>query len=273
MPASIAVESSDPSEYEQAVLPAQMQVFATVRGPFEARIVGFTFDRVLGHRGYVSLPCVTHTALGSKRAAVFFLADAEQKPMFNSGREVCAEDMVLYARGSEHHNHALGACHAASMSMLAQDFAFYGQTLLGKELRAPETNQVVRPSAAAMSRLRSLHKAAGDLAVTAPDLLNHPEVSKAIEQELIHAMVGCLTESMPAGSERNRSQSMAVMRRFARVLEEGEDSPFYLAEICAAVGVSERSLRLHCAEHLGMSPHRYLWLRRMNLARRSLVVA
>jgi len=44
-----------------------------------------------------------------------------------------------------------------------------------------------------------------------------------------------------------------------------------LAEICAATGVSERTLRNCCQEHLGMAPIRYLWLRRMHLARRALV--
>ena len=273
MPDSVALELHDPHEYQRSVVPAQIQVFVTGRGSFEAKLTRFVFDRVWGQRGYVSLPCVTHTAITSERAVVFFLADAEQRPMFNSGREVCAENMVLYARGSEHHNHTMGSCHAASMSLLPQDLAFYSQSLTGKELRAPEKNQVVRPQAAAMARLRNLHKAAGDLAATTPELLRHPEVSKAIEQELIHAMVGCVAGSTPAASVRNRGQSMTVMRRFARVLEEGEDRAFYLAEICAAVGVSERTLRLHCAEHLGMSPHRYLWLRRMNLARRALVVA
>jgi len=56
-------------------------------------------------------------------------------------------------------------------------------------------------------------------------------------------------------------------------MEENPDQPLYLAEICAAIGTAERTLRLHCTQHLGMSPHRYLWLRRMNLARRALTLA
>ena len=47
----------------------------------------------------------------------------------------------------------------------------------------------------------------------------------------------------------------------------------YLGEICATIGVSERTLRVCCEEHLGMGPIRYLWLRRIHLARRALMLA
>src|SRR5262249_60743941 len=47
----------------------------------------------------------------------------------------------------------------------------------------------------------------------------------------------------------------------------------YVPEICKSISVSERTLRSCCHEHLGMGPARYLWLRRMHLARRALLHA
>ena len=60
------------------------------------------------------------------------------------------------------------------------------------------------------------------------------------------------------------------MRRFHRVVEEHVGEPLYIPEICTAIGISERTLRICCQEHLGMGPKRYLLLRRMHLARRAL---
>jgi AraC-like DNA-binding protein len=63
------------------------------------------------------------------------------------------------------------------------------------------------------------------------------------------------------------------MRRLEELLEANSDRTLYLAELCAATGASDRTLRACCQEHLGMSPMRYLWLRRMHLARRALRAA
>jgi AraC-like DNA-binding protein len=63
------------------------------------------------------------------------------------------------------------------------------------------------------------------------------------------------------------------MRRFEQILEAYHGKTLYLVEVCAKIGVSSRTLRMHCQEHLGMGPHKYLWLRRMNLVRRALTLA
>ena len=44
-----------------------------------------------------------------------------------------------------------------------------------------------------MSRLLNLHEAAVQLARTAPELLSRPEVARALDHALVHAMITCLT--------------------------------------------------------------------------------
>ena len=63
------------------------------------------------------------------------------------------------------------------------------------------------------------------------------------------------------------------MRRLENFLEANPDSTLHLTDLCAAAAASDRTLRILCQEHLGMSPTRYLWLRRMHLARRALRMA
>jgi AraC-like DNA-binding protein len=61
-----------------------------------------------------------------------------------------------------------------------------------------------------------------------------------------------------------------ILRRFRRAVEENPDQPLYIPELCASIGVPGRTLRVCCQEQLGVSPKRYLLLRRIHLARRAL---
>ena len=81
----------------------------------------------------------------------------------------------------------------------------------------------------------------------------------------------CFAEGA-VGEDRSAQRHRAmILRRFRRAVEEAEaDQPLYIPELCAAIGTSDRTLRLCCQEQLGMSPKRYLLLRRMHLARRVL---
>ena len=54
-----------------------------------------------------------------------------------------------------------------------------------------------------------------------------------------------------------------VMRRLEEGLTSTLDRPLYMPQLCATVGASYTTLRDCCQEFLGISPKRYLWLRRM----------
>ena len=57
-----------------------------------------------------------------------------------------------------------------------------------------------------------------------------------------------------------------IMTRFEEVLAEHLSEPLRMAELCELIGVTERTLRSCCAEFLGMSPIRYVLLRRLSRA-------
>jgi AraC-like DNA-binding protein len=273
MPSSTIPTFSDPYEYQEAVRATDVRVFVTTRGEYEAGLTRIDLHRLWMQRSSVSLPVVAHGACHKDRSPIFFLTDGLQTPIFIGGIEISPGDVVFESSGAENHIRASSGLRWGAMSLTPEDLAAAGRALVGRELTAPAVTRVISPQPALMSRLLNLHKAADNLAATAPDVLAHPEVAKAMEQELVRAMIGCLTDPDPVRSSRSSHERLPVMQRFEQLLEANRDEPLYLTEICAAIGVTDRTLRLHCQEHLGMSPHRYLWLRRMNLARRALALA
>jgi AraC-like DNA-binding protein len=97
-----------------------------------------------------------------------------------------------------------------------------------------------------------------------------PRSTISWKQTLTEAMVDCLDFRQRRESSLAQEQHAIVMRRFRRVVEEYPEEPLYIPEICKAIRVPDRTLRLCCQEHLGMGPKRYLLLRRMHLVRRAL---
>jgi AraC-like DNA-binding protein len=220
-----------------------------------------------------SLPYIMHLTNTFNRCAIGFVADPQQAPSYHNGREFLPDMIVAAAIASDHHCRARGPSRFAMMSLPPEDLAAASHALTGRELTAPVRTRHIRVSDPLMVRLRQLHDAACHLAAHAPDILAHPEVAKALEEELIHAMVGCLAEA-PTDERKTASHlRMPVMQRFERAIGEAEGQPLYLTEVCARIGVQERTLRNHCLEYLGISPHRYLWLRRMHQARHALSFA
>jgi transcriptional regulator GlxA family with amidase domain len=116
------------------------------------------------------------------------------------------------------------------------------------------------------ARLRRLHAQACRLAETRPKILAHPEVARAIEQGLIHALVTCLAAKARDDGAARRHHTR-IMVRLEEVLADRPKRLLHMQELCALIGVTERTLRSCCAEFLGISPSRYMLLRRLKAVR------
>ena len=125
----------------------------------------------------------------------------------------------------------------------------------------------MRPSPRNVARLRRLHAQVCRLAETKPKLLAHTEVARAIEQGLIQTLVACLTAASVRADGPIKRRHARIMIRFEEVLAEHLGEPLHTTELCELIGVTERTLRSCCAEFLGMSPVRYVLLRRLSRAR------
>jgi AraC-like DNA-binding protein len=83
-------------------------------------------------------------------------------------------------------------------------------------------------------------------------------------------MVFCLAADHSEQARNVHRHRPRVMRRLEDILRAKSGETLYMAELCAAVGATYWTVRDCCLEYLGMSPKRYLWMRRMDLARLAL---
>jgi AraC-like DNA-binding protein len=261
---------ADPFQYTSAVRAADMQVFPTAKGEFQADLTQVTMNQLWMQRFNENLPRIHKGATTPGRRIFSFLTE-DQPEVRNRGRlqslgELCVEDCKMQ------HVLTSGDYRVAAMSLKPEELAAASKAIFGREFDTERDARFIRPNPLLMERLLKLHKAVGGFAETTPELFALPEVVRALEHELIHALVRCLADcdvsTMNGAAALLRHK--VIVARFEEFLEANQNTPLYLTEVCGAVGAAERTLRAACEEQLGMGPIRYLTLRRMHLVHRAL---
>jgi AraC-like DNA-binding protein len=261
---------TDPSACQKVFQTADVELFPTAKGRFHAEIVQISMDNLWIHRIHISLPEVNTVALKHGRKSIGFLTEPNSTSLLHCGFEVSPGDIVVN-RSDVVHQRSDANLRYGTMSLPRDDLDAAAETIVGRELPERLHKAIIRPDSALVLRLLKLHKSVGQLAHDTPDILQLPEVRRALKNELIHVMVRCLAEGAAIEPTTGSRRHDTIVARFEEFLETNPDRPLYLTEICAAIGVAERTLRASCEEHLGMGPIRYLTLRRMHLVRRALV--
>jgi AraC-like DNA-binding protein len=216
-----------------------------------------------------NLPRVAHSGGGSERVSISFRTQPGLTLLWGDA-EMLPTNIVRHGEGGSPFQRSSGSAAWGGLSLPVEDAAVVGETLADGDLTRPKQTLIVTPAPSAMARLQQLHSKAAGLAEDAPEIIAHPEAARSLEQALIQAMADCLATREGRKNTLAQGQHAIVMRRFRRVVEENPDQPLFIPEICKAIRVPGRTLRMCCQEHLGMGPKRYLLLRRLHMARRAL---
>jgi AraC-like DNA-binding protein len=249
---------------------ASVNFIVTGGGDFKARLTWLNLLCLRVLRGSENLPSIAYVSLPPERVVVLFPTSAAT--LIWGGLELRLGDIVLHGRGERMHQRTPGEGNWGLISLPPEQLSACALSLTGSKIVAPSFRRVLRPPRRASSRLLRLHSKACRLAETRRELIANPQVVRSVEQELLHALVNCLTaEDIDDGPARRHHTD--IMVRFEETLAAHTGRQPSMPELCAAIGVPERTLRLCCAEFLGTSPTRYLLLRRLNLVRSALRAA
>src|SRR6516162_9838412 len=269
MPSSVVRNYADPDAYFSRVRNMLLEGLVEQRGQFRAKSTQIDLHRLFMYRSDENLAHIIKVT-PEGRAGIFFATALGQPATQFNGIEVADDQIARKPPDWEWYLRASAACGWGTMSLSPEDLAAASGAIIGRELVPATFAYSLAPPAPHLLRLRELHEAAAHLANTAPDIIAKPEVARAMEQALVEAMVFCLAGSHSETARNVRRNHRRVMRSLEDVVMANADQPLYMTELSAQVGASYWTLRDCCLEYLGMSPKRYLWLRRMHLARRAL---
>jgi AraC-like DNA-binding protein len=260
---------ANPDDYQAGIGDANVNLIVTGGGDFNARLTWLHLRRFHVLRGRENLSRIAFISLSPAQVFVSFPASAGS-PLTYGGLGLQFGEVVFHSRGERMHQRTNGESQWGLISLPPEQLAACSKALTGRKITPPSAVRVLRPSRSEATRLLRLHSKACRLAETRHKLIANPEVARALEQELLHALVNCLTADDASGNSKTRRHHADIMVRFEDALTAHGSRQLNMPALCSAIGVPERTLRVCCTEFQGMSPTRYLLLRRLNMARSAL---
>jgi AraC-like DNA-binding protein len=271
MPASGSSIFTDADGYQAGIGDLLDLLVLRPRG-FQARLTWLDLPSLHLVRAQESSFRVAFAALPQEMVFVTF-STAQDSRLIYRGAELAFSDIILHSQGERGHQRTAGASRWGSISLTPASLARFCWSLAGQTLGPPTVGQVLRPSIADRRRLQRLHAQAGRIAEKNLESFANKEVVRAVEQDLILALVNCLTTGAAQKGSRLRHQQASLMVRVEALLASHPHRLLRLRDICSELSTSVSTLNASCAAVLGMGLGGYQRLRRLKLVRTELMRA
>lgn len=239
--------------------------------PIEAQVLRVSLDRLVLVRGSENVPYATRTS-GPPGSSALVLQLESSGATFWHGRAADERTLLSYQPGFEHVGRTTGGMVWASLLCEPTVLDETSRTLRGVDAAQPVGDiAFLERRPAALDLLRGALQQAFLVAEAAPHVLDSAATRRSLEASILTA-AACAID--PQGERRISNVPMLsharVVRRTEDALAESLDTPIYVLDLCHAAGVSERTLRNAFQSLYGMSPIRFLHLRRLHQVRRAL---
>jgi AraC-like DNA-binding protein len=249
----------------------ECEVLQLASFPIEAKVLRVSLDGLVLMRGTENVPYATRTSGPPDSSALVLQLESSGATSWH-GRAVDERTLLSYQPGFEHIGHTTGGMVWASLLFDATVLHDAADTLYGVDTEQL-TGDIgfLKRQPAALDVLRGALNQAFLVAETAPRALDSAATRRSLEESILSAAVHVLAQQGGCGGLDVSTMSHGrVVRRAEEALAEKIDTPLYVSDLCAAAGVSERTLRNAFQSLYGLSPIRFLHLRRLHQVRRAL---
>jgi AraC family ethanolamine operon transcriptional activator len=243
------------------------------RGPMAVRTIGIGLGDVLLQSGR-STPVALLGTL-SRATVLLVLPLSGREAMVLNGRALQPRCLAAFGAGARYEAASPRDCAWATVVLpaAAAAGALPGRRRLPPALR-PGAHALLRASPAAWARAEALARDACEVAAEDPAVFEVAEARRALRSAVLETADELLASPAAADEPARTRQARTAHRRLVRLVDEHVTAApariAGVAELSGALGVSERQLREAFAGVLGVSPSRYLRLRRLVLVRAAL---
>ncbi len=264
---------SDPEAYVASLLLGSPRFQARLISPYSASAMRAEFGGFTFSQGDASVAATVHGHIGDR--CVFLLDTMPGPDRVLGGRVAPFGTLYHPASNDSYVSRSTGAASEwVSLAIPYHEFTAITVALTGRDLAPPRAAEVLaHASGQALRRLIRLSGRIRRIAEHDPVRLTRPFVRTMLSGLIGQTLTACLLDGrleqdLAAAGKRRR-----IMARLEEIGETHVHAPLTLAELCAALGVNARTLRLITHEYIGMGPTQYLRMHRLNRVRRALAVA
>lgn len=272
MPGSGTWSFSDVSGFQASLGDICTEFVVTHPGTFSARLTRTTLQHLHLMRAQEVLSRVAYVALPPDRIYVSFSSQPALSLIWR-GVTLDPGEIILHSRGERLHQRTVGAGCWGLISMPPSSLALFGKAVTGSVLELPASGQLLRPNTRELTQLVRVHGEAAHLAETRPQTVGHPEIVRAMEQELAELLIFCLADCKVRVETDAMKRVQRVMNSFEDFLATNLRANTDFLELRSGIGVSAGAFRDICAAALGVGPGRYVQLRRLMRVRAAIIRA
>jgi hypothetical protein len=244
-----------------------VSLLVTGAGEFRARLTQLTLHHLRRSAAEERLSRIALVAVPTGMILVSLARGRASAPIWG-GTRLGTDEVITLAAGQHLHMRTDGPCRWGSIWLSAAELASYGSALTGGPFAVPPAARWrLRP--AMIRHLRHLHSAGIRAAEGSSNIFIGGEAAHGLEQQLIEALVECLSNGSVIEATRTMRGHQDVAVRFEALLQAQPARALNMAEICTMVGVSGRTLCISCTQQLGMGPDEYLRRRRLQQVHRA----
>jgi AraC-like DNA-binding protein len=270
MPGSVTSAFSEAVDFEAALREGGcLGLLVTGPGAFRARLTRIALLQLRLSAAEEHLPRILLLTVPPGTMIVALPGAGEPGPVLG-GISMGPREIMTLGPGERLHMRSYGRYRWGAIWLPVTELIRYGSVMIGPAFVVPSGAVRWRLRPATGRHLRHLHSAAIGFVEGRSDALVDRETAHGLEQQLIEALVNGFAKGSATETPPDTPKHRDLALRFEALLMSAPDRAFRMAQICAALGVSEQTLRQSCEEQLGMGPIEYARRQRMQLVHRAL---
>lgn len=213
-------------------------------------------------------------AVNASNRTTLFISEPKERPAFISGEHLNDAQVMLYGPHSEHFSDMSDRSRATQLflpeGMLE---AAITARLQNDPMNLKSKRQLLTPGRQTMQTLRQqivglTQVIANDPEEGSESLCHDTLMRKAID---LISQTLCRDTTLAAAGHDQHVSPRCLLSEVREIFEESGRETIYLYELCRQLGVSARTLQITFKQAFGISPMRYLKLRRLHAARERLL--